>query len=80
MHSFVVKDSLCRGSFREAGLLQVTCILRERQLRLYGHEARHTAEDAAIGFCLIGIRGAGTYKGAARVLRGKVRSWMMDWA
>ena len=26
--------------FREAGLRQVTCIVRERQLRLYGHVAR----------------------------------------
>ena len=30
---------------REAGLRQVTCIVRERQLRLYGHVARHPAED-----------------------------------
>ena len=28
---------------REAGLRQITCIVRERQLRLYGHVARlHT--------------------------------------
>ena len=30
---------------REAGLRQVTCIVRERQLRLYGHVARLPAED-----------------------------------
>ena len=32
---------------REAGLRQVTCIVRERQLRLYGHMARLPAEDPA---------------------------------
>ena len=32
---------------REAGLRQVTCIVRERQLRLYGHVARLHAEDPA---------------------------------
>ena len=31
----------------EAGLRQVTCIVRERQLRLYGHVARLHAEDPA---------------------------------
>ena len=38
---------------REAGLRQVTCIVRERQLRLYGHVARLPAEDPAhrILFC-----------------------------
>ena len=36
-----------------AGLKQVTCIVRERQLRLYGHVARLPAEDPAhrIIFC-----------------------------
>ena len=32
---------------REAGLRQVTFIVRERQLRLYGHVARLPAEDPA---------------------------------
>ena len=32
---------------REAGLRQVTCIVRERQLRLYGHVAQLPAEDPA---------------------------------
>ena len=32
---------------REAGLRQVTYIVRERQLRLYGHVARLPAEDPA---------------------------------
>ena len=32
---------------REAGLRQVTCIVLERQLRLYGHVARLPAEDPA---------------------------------
>ena len=30
---------------RKAGLTQVNCIVRERQLRLYGHMALHSAED-----------------------------------
>ena len=34
-------------ALREAGLRQVTCIVRERQLRLYGHVARLPAEDPA---------------------------------
>ena len=32
---------------REAGLSRVTCKVRERQLRLYGHVARRPAEDPA---------------------------------
>ena len=32
----------------ETGLRQVTCIVRERQLRLYGHVARLLAEDPAL--------------------------------
>ena len=32
---------------REAGLRQVTCIVRERQLRLFGHVARLPAENLA---------------------------------
>ena len=32
---------------RVAGLRQVTCIVRERQLRFYGHVARLPAEDPA---------------------------------
>ena len=32
---------------REAGLRLVTCIVRERQLRLYGHVARLPADDSA---------------------------------
>ena len=37
----------------EAGLRQVTCIVRERQLRLYGHVARLSTENSAhrILFC-----------------------------
>ena len=35
------------GSWMKAGLRQVTCIVRERQLRLYGHMARLPAEDLA---------------------------------
>ena len=33
--------------FSEVGLRQVTCIVRDRQLRLYGHVARLTAKDPA---------------------------------
>ena len=33
--------------FGEAGLRQVTCIVRERQLRLCGHMAQLRAEDPA---------------------------------
>ena len=32
---------------RKAGLRQVTCIVRERQLRLYGRVARLRADDPA---------------------------------
>ena len=32
---------------RDAGMRQVTCIIRERQLRLYGHVARLPANDPA---------------------------------
>ena len=35
------------GAIRKAGLRQVTCLVRERQLRLYGHVARLPAEDPA---------------------------------
>ena len=39
---------LCRREeLREAGLRQVTCTVRERQLRLYGHVARLPDEDPA---------------------------------
>ena len=40
-HDYVSNDLL----LRKAGLRQVTCIVRERQLRLYGHVARLPAED-----------------------------------
>ena len=48
----------------EAGLRQVTCIVRERQLRLYGHVARLPAQDPAQRFFLVEIRGAGPCRGA----------------
>ena len=35
---------------REAGLRQVTCVVRERQLRLYEHVARLFQEDLAHRF------------------------------
>ena len=34
-------------AFKETGLRQVTCIVCERQLRLYGHVARLPPEDSA---------------------------------
>ena len=37
---------------REPGLGQVTCIIRDNRLRLYGHVARFPAEDPAHGFFL----------------------------
>ena len=40
-HDYISNDLV----LREAGLRQVTCIVRERQLRLYGHVARLPAED-----------------------------------
>ena len=42
-HDYMSNDLV----LREAGLRQVTCIVRERQLRLYGHVARLLAEDPA---------------------------------
>ena len=44
---------------REAGLRHVTCIVRERQLRLYGHVARLPTEDPSHRILFVGIRGAG---------------------
>ena len=48
-HDYMFDDLV----LREAGLKQATCIVRERQLRLYGHVARLRAEDPAhrILFC-----------------------------
>ena len=40
-HDYMSNDLV----LREASLRQVTCIVRERQLRLYGHVARLPAED-----------------------------------
>ena len=57
----------------ETGLRQVTCIVRERQLRLYGHVARLPAEDPAYGFLFVEIRGAGSCRVGANTLRGCVR-------
>ena len=37
-----------RPGAREAGMQQVACIIRERQLCLYGHEARLPAEDPVL--------------------------------
>ena len=42
-HDYMSNDVV----LREAGLRQVTCIVRESQLRLYGHVARLPAEDPA---------------------------------
>ena len=39
-HDYVSNDL----ALREAGLRQVTCILRERQLRLYAYVAQLTAD------------------------------------
>ena len=58
---------------REAGLRQVTCIVRERQLRLYGHVARLPAENPAHRILFFEIRGAGPCRGGAHTLRGCVR-------
>ena len=43
-HDYISNDLV----LMEAGLRQVTCIVRERQLRLYGHVARLPAEDPAL--------------------------------
>ena len=43
-HDYVSNDLV----LMEAGLRQVTCIVRERQLRHYGHVARLPAEDPAL--------------------------------
>ena len=40
-HDYMCDDLV----LKEAGLRQVTCIVRERQLRLYGHVVRLLAED-----------------------------------
>ena len=45
LHDYMSND-LVLG---EPGLKQVTCIVRERPLRLYGHVARHPPEDPAHG-------------------------------
>ena len=42
-HDYISNDRV----LREAGLREVTCIVRERQLRLYGHVARLLVEDPA---------------------------------
>ena len=57
--------------FREAtGLRQVTCIVRELQLRFYGHVSRLPTEDLAHRILSCRDRGAGP---AARMLRDCVR-------
>ena len=43
-HDYISNDLV----LMEAGLRQVTCIVRERQLRLYGYVARSPAEDPAL--------------------------------
>ena len=57
-----------------AGLRQVTCTFRERQLRLYGHVARLPAEDPAhwILSCRE-IRGVGPFRGDVHTLHDCVR-------
>ena len=52
---------------REAGLRQVTCIGRERQLRLYAHVARRPEGILPMRSYLVGIRGARPSRRAARV-------------
>ena len=42
-HDYMTNDLV----LMEAGLRQVTCIVRERQLRLYSHVARLPSEDPA---------------------------------
>ena len=52
---------------REAGQRQVTCIVRERQLRLYGHVARLSAVDPAHRIlCCRDPRGCTMPKGLSR--------------
>ena len=57
---------------REAGLRQVTCIVRERQLSLYGHVARLPAEDLA--HRILSFRGWTMPRGAPIVASGGVLS------
>ena len=49
----IIFELIDRRSYSEAGLRQVTCIIHERQLRLYGHVARLHPDDPAyrILFC-----------------------------
>ena len=46
-HDLVLRPVTYDLVLRKAGLRQVACIVRERQLRLYGHVARLPAEDPA---------------------------------
>ena len=65
-HDYMSNDLV----LNEAGLRQVTCIVRERQLRLYGHVARLPAEDPAIGYFPVEIW---SMLGGAHTLHGCVR-------
>ena len=62
----------------QAELRQVTYIVRERQLRPYGHVARLPAEDPANGFFFVEIRGPGLCREGAHTLHGCVR-WGPIW-
>ena len=53
-HDYMSNDLVLRG----AGLRQVTCVVRKRQLRLYGHMARLPAVDP-VHRILVEIRGTG---------------------
>ena len=60
-HDYMSNDLV----LKEAGLRQVTCLVRERQLRLYGHVVRLPAEDPAHRILFVEIRGAGPCQGAS---------------
>ena len=57
---------------RQAGLRQVTCIVHERRLRLYGIVTRLPAEDPAHRILIAEIRVSGLCRGGAYTLRGCV--------
>ena len=57
----------------EAGLRQVTCIVRDRDLRLYGHVTRFPAESPANQILFVDIRGTGPCRGCLNTLDGCVR-------
>ena len=68
-HDYMSNDLVLRA----AGLRQVTCIVRERQLRLYERVARLLAADPAHRILLVEIRGAGPCREGAHTLRVCVR-------